>query len=62
MLLKLIMARTGPIFSHIYVMSCSEAITELLALESSQVNRTWEVKTGSDPDVALYAFSFFLFF
>lgn len=35
MLLKLIMARRGtfPIYSHIYVLSSSEAITELLGLE-----------------------------
>lgn len=61
MLLKLIMARRDPISSPIYAVSPSEAITELLALESSQVNCTWEVKTGSDLDVALYAFFFFFF-
>lgn len=58
---KITMAGRGPVSGHFYAMS-PEAITELLALESSQGNCTWEVKTGSDPDVALYAFSFFFFF
>lgn len=61
MLLKIIMAIrcTLPIYSHIYALSSSEAITELLGLESSQENCTWEVKTGSEPDVALSFVPFF---
>ena len=64
MLLKLIMARrdTFPIYSPIYALSSSEAITELLRLESSQENCTWEVQTGSEPDVAFSLVPFFFFF
>lgn len=59
--IKISMARRGPISSHIYAMSPSEAITELLALESSQVKCTWEVKTSCDPDIAHYVYTLFYF-
>lgn len=55
------MARRGTFstHSHIYVLSSSEAITELLGLASSQENCIWEVTTGSKPDVSSFFFFFF---